>query len=360
MATKRDYYEVLDVPRDATEAEIKKSFRRLAFKYHPDRNHEAGAAEKFKELSEAYEVLSDADKRDAYDRYGHDGANGLFGRGFEDFGFGGMGDIFEAFFGGATTSARRAPQRGADLRFGLTISFEEAALGCEKEVNIPRIELCSACQGSGTKPGTQPSRCPDCDGAGQVRRVQRSVFGRFINTATCSQCRGTGQIITEPCPQCKGTGTEKHKRRIMVRIPAGVDGSSQIRLSGEGNAGVRGGSPGDLYVALSVQEHEFFTRDGYDVLLELPVNVAQAALGDEIEVPTLHGESKLKIPGGSQTGKIFRLKGKGISYLRGNGHGDQLVRLRVVTPDTLTKEQRQLFEKLAETLTSTKGKKDWR
>ena len=357
MAVKRDYYEVLGISRDASEVDIKKAFRRLAFQYHPDRNNEAGASAKFKELNEAYEVLSDSDKRDAYDRYGHAGDGGGIGRGFEDFGFGGLGDIFEAFFGGTATSTHRAPQRGADMHYNLDISFEEAALGCEKELYIARTEVCSMCQGSGARQGTRPTRCPTCDGAGQVRRVQRSVFGRFINTAPCSQCRGTGQIITEPCSQCKGSGTEKHKRSIMVKIPAGVDDSSQIRISGEGDVGVRGGPPGDIYVALSVREHEIFTRDGYNVLLELPINFVQAALGDEVEVPTLYGGSKFKVPAGSQTHKVFRLKDKGIPYLRGNGRGDQMVRLRVVTPDTLSKEQRQLFEKLAETLTQTKKKR---
>jgi len=357
MVVKRDYYEVLGVSRDASEEEIKKAFRRLAFKYHPDRNPEAGAAEKFKELNEAYEVLSDTGKREAYDRYGHDGAEGLFGRGFEDFGFGGLGDIFEAFFGGTTTATRRAPQRGADLHLRIVISFEEAALGCEKEINIVRTELCSTCHGSGSKPGTQPSKCPGCGGTGQVQRIQRSVFGRFINATTCSQCRGSGQIITEPCPECKGSGRRKHKRNIVVRIPPGVDNGSQVRLVGEGDAGVKGGSAGDIYVELSVREHEFFSRSSYDVLFELQINFAQAALGAEVEVPTLYGNSKLKFSSGSQTGKIFRLKGKGIPYLRGGGQGDQLVRLRVVTPESLSREQRKLFEELAATLEPDKKKK---
>ena len=274
------------------------------------------------------------------------------------FGFGGLGDIFEAFFGGAATAARHGQQRGADLHYSITISFKEAALGSEKEIGILRTELCGTCGGTGSKPGTKPSRCPTCDGAGQVRRVQRSVFGRFINTTTCNQCHGTGQIIAEPCPECRGSGRRKHKRNIVVRIPPGVDGGSQIRISGEGDAGVRGGSPGDIYVALSVRPHEFFERDGYDVLFELPINFVQAALGDEVDVPTLHGESTLKIPSGSQTDKVFRLKGKGIPYLRGGGQGDQLVRLCVVTPESLSKEQRQLFIKLAETIKPAKGKKN--
>ncbi len=352
MAVKRDYYEVLGVSRDATDEEVKKAFRKLAFKYHPDRNREDRAAEKFKEVNEAYEVLSDANKRAAYDRFGHGGADGFFGRGFEGFDFGGFGDIFEAFFGGAGTTTRQAPRRGADLRCKIAISFEEAALGCEKEIEITRTEVCSTCQGTGSKPGSQPSRCPGCDGTGQIRRVQRSLFGQFINTAVCSQCHGEGRIITDPCRECKGTGFQKRKRRISVRVPAGVDDGNGIRLSGEGDAGSRGGSPGNLYVVLSVTRHDFFSREGEDVIYELPVNFAQAALGAEVEVPTLYGETKLKIPSGSQTGKVFRLKDRGIPYLHGSGRGDQLVRLLVVTPESLTKEQRQMFEELAKSLGS--------
>jgi len=352
MPSKRDYYEVLSVGRNATDEEIKKAFRKLAFKYHPDRNHEDGAEEKFKEVNEAYEVLSDPDKRSAYDRFGHGGAEGLFGRGFEGFEFGGFGDIFEAFFGGTATAARQAPQRGADLRYGFTITFEEAAFGCEKEINISRTENCSLCQGTGCKPGAQPSRCPNCNGTGQIRRTQQSIFGRFTTTTICSRCQGEGRIITEPCPQCRGTGREKRQRSILVKIPAGVDDGSQIRLRGEGEAGTRGGPSGNLYVTLSVKQHKFFTRDGDDILYELPINFAQAALGTELEVPTLDGKAKLKVPAGSQTGEVFRLKNKGIPHLHRSGRGDQLVTLFVVTPDSLTKKQRQLLEELASSLGS--------
>lgn len=355
MVVKRDYYEVLGVSRDATEEEIKRAFRKLAFQYHPDRNREDGAEEKFKEVNEAYEVLSDADKRAAYDRFGHSGAEGFFGRGFEGFDFGGFGDIFEAFFGGTSTATRRAPKRGNDLRYRISISFEEAALGCEKEVEITRTEICSTCHGTRSKPGSQPSRCPTCDGTGQIRRVQRSLFGQFINTTICNQCHGEGRLITEPCPECKGAGIQKRKQRISVTVPPGVDDGNGIRLSGEGDAGSRGGSPGNLYVMLSVAKHEFFTRDGDDVIYELPVNFAQAALGDEVEVPTLYGKSQVKIPSGSQTGKVFRLKDKGIPHLHRGGRGDQLVRLRVVTPESLTKEQRRMFEELAKSLGPTRG-----
>ena len=355
MAIKRDYYEVLDVSRTATDEEIKRAFRKLAFKYHPDHNRNDGAEERFKEVNEAYEVLSDANKRAAYDHYGHEGTEGFFARGFEGFDFGGFGDIFDAFFGGMTYASRHAPQRGADLHYEITITLEEAAFGCEKEKNIKRTEICSLCHGIGAKPGSQPSRCPNCNGTGQVRRVQRSLFGRFINTTICGQCQGEGKIITEPCLQCRGTGREKHQRHISVKIPPGVEDGSQIRLSGEGEAGVRGGSSGNLYVTLSVLKHEFFTRDDDNVLYELPINFAQAALGAEVEVPTLYGKSKLNIPIGSQTGKVFRLKDKGIPHLHRGGRGDQLVRLFVVTPDSLTKQQRQLFQELAKTLDPVKG-----
>jgi len=347
---KRDYYEVLGVPRGAADAEIKRAFRKLAFQYHPDRNREDGAEEKFKEVNEAYEVLSDPEKRATYDRFGH-GGEGFFGQGFEGFGFEGVGSIFDAFFGGRTTTAtRQAPERGADLHCSITITLEEAASGVEKELNILRTEHCSLCQGIGSQPGSQPSRCPNCNGSGQVHRVQQSIFGRFTNIATCPQCHGEGRIITDPCPQCRGTGKERCQRSITVKIPAGVESGSRIRLSGEGDAGMRGGHPGNLYLNLSVKEHEFFMRDNDDILYELPINFAQAALGTEVEVPTLNGNVKFKIPAASQTGQVFKLKNKGIPHLHGRGQGNQLVKLLVVTPKSLTKRQRQLFEELAKDL----------
>ena len=357
MPAKQDYYGILGIDRNATDEAIKRAFRKLAFKYHPDHNHEDGTAEKFKEISEAYEVLSDPDKRAAYDHFGHGGTEGFFGRDFEGFDFGGFGDIFDAFFGGAATATRRAPRYGADLRYRITITFEEAALGCQKEVNISRSENCSLCQGTGSKPGSQPSRCPNCNGAGQVRRVQQSIFGRFTNIATCPQCHGEGKIITERCPQCRGTGKEKRQRRILVAIPAGVGDGTQIRLSGEGEAGERGGPPGNLYVTLSVEPHQFFTRDNDDVLYELPINFVQAALGTEVEIPSLDGKTKLKIPAGSQTGEVFRFKGKGIPHLRRSGRGDQLIILFVATPDSLTKRQRQLFQEMANDLGPARRRK---
>jgi len=356
MPIKRDYYEVLGIARNAVDEEIKRAFRKLAFKYHPDRNRDDGAEERFKEVNEAYEVLSDPDKRVAYDRFGHGGAEGFFGRGFEGFNFGGFGDIFDAFFGGATTATRQAPQRGADLHYRTTITFEETAFGCEKEINIVRTENCSQCQGTGCKPGSQPSRCPNCNGTGQVQRVHQSIFGRFTNVTTCSQCHGEGRIITEPCHQCRGSGKEKRQRSILVTIPAGVDDDIQIRLKGEGETGTRGGSSGDLYVILSVLPHQFFARDGDNVLYELPINFAQAALGAKVAVPTLDGEVELKIPAGCQTDKVFQLKNKGIPHLHRSGRGDQLVKLRLVTPEKLTEKQRQIFQELANSFGPAKSR----
>ncbi len=358
MPPKRDYYEVLGIDRNTSEDKIKKAFRKLAFKYHPDRNREDGAEAKFKELNEAFEVLSDPDKRAAYDRFGHGGSQELFGQGSNGFDFGGFGDIFNAFFGGRTTTAtRQAPQRGADLRHDITITFEEAAFGIEKEISISRIEKCSQCQGSGCQPDSQPSRCPSCNGSGQVRRVQQNIFGRFTNITTCPQCQGEGRIITEPCPQCRGVGREKRRHSTLVKIPAGVTDGSRIRLSGEGDAGVKSGPSGNLYLDLSVHQHKFFRRDGDHILYELAINFAQSALGGEVEVPTLYGNIKLKIPAGSQTGQVLRLKNKGVPHLQGRGSGDQLVKLLVVTPESLTKRQRQLFEELASTLDPAKGTK---
>ena len=354
MAEKRDYYEVLGVERNASDDDIKKAFRKLAFQYHPDHNREEGATEKFKEINEAYEVLSDPNKRAAYDRYGHNG-----GREFEGFDFG-LGDIFEAFFGGTTTGTRQAPEKGAPLQYSMTITLKEAAFGVEKEIPVTRIEYCTECQGTGAKPGTQPTRCPTCNGAGQVRRTQTSVFGRFTNITTCPQCRGEGRIITEPCPRCRGTGRERKQRTVQVKIPAGISSGIQMRVRGEGNAGTRGGPAGDLFVNIEVEEDAVFKRDGDDILYGLSINVAQAALGTEVDVPTLDGETRLKVPPGTQSGSAFRLKGRGIQHLNEHSRGDEMVTVDVVTPESLTKEQRQLFEKLAESLGTVKGKKNGR
>ena len=355
MAVKRDYYEVLGVSRNASTEEIKKAFRKLAFQCHPDHNHDDGAEGRFKEVNEAYQVLADGEKRAAYDRFGHAGIDGFSGSGFEGFGFSGVGSIFEDFydfFSGATGTTRQRQRRGSDLQHKITITFEEAALGCKKDIKINRIERCSQCQGSGAKPGSQPSKCPTCNGSGRISRVQQGFFGRFTNVATCSHCMGEGMVITEPCSRCRGTGREKKEHEIKLEIPAGVDDNNGIRLSGQGDIGERGGPPGDIYIAINVLPHELFHRDGYDILYEMPVNFAQAALGTEVEVPTLYGKEKLKVPAGSQAGKVFQLKGKGIPILRHNGKGNQLVKLLLVTPQKLNKQQRRLFQELAESLSS--------
>ncbi len=350
--TKRDYYEVLGVARGVSEEELKRAFRKLARQYHPDVNKSPEAESRFKEIGEAYDVLSDPEKRRIYDQFGHAGLNSQGYGGFQGFeGFGSFADIFEqfdSFFGGAARAgSRRGPQRGADLRYDLEISFEEAAFGTEKTLDIPRQETCETCHGSGAAPNTQPQTCPQCNGTGEVRRVQQSVFGQFVNVTACSRCQGEGKIITTPCPECRGQGRVRKMRKLTVKIPAGVDNGQQIRLSGEGESGPKGGPPGNLYVVLEVRPHRIFKREGSDVFLELPISFAQAALGDEIEVPTIDGSEMLVVPGGTQTGKTFRLREKGIPHLRGMGRGDQYVTVRVSTPTQLSSRERQLFEELA-------------
>jgi len=349
--TKRDYYEVLGVPRNASEEQVKKAFRRLAMQYHPDRNKEDDAEAKFKEIGEAYEVLSDPEKRGAYDRFGHAGLQGLdFGRPFEGFDFGGFGDIFDAFFGGTTTGGRaRQAERGADRRVDMEIDFQEAAFGAEREIEVERIERCGRCGGPGSEPGSQVARCPTCEGAGQVRRVSRSFFGQFVNVATCSQCRGQGRIITDPCKDCRGSGRERKRRSLLVKFPAGISDGARMRLSGEGDAGMNGGGPGHLYVNIGVRPHPFFQRDEDDLIYDLPMNPAQAALGFEAEIPTLESKSvDLRIPPGTQNGRVFVIKGKGVARLHAGGRGDLLVRAGVVIPTDLSDEQRELLRRLAD------------
>jgi molecular chaperone DnaJ len=359
--TKRDYYDVLGVSRNASTEEIKKAFRKLAMQYHPDRNAADGAEQRFKEIGEAYEVLSDPAKRSAYDRFGHSGLSGFdFGRGFEGVDFGGFGDIFEAFFGGSSTGRRtREAQRGGDRRADIEIELEDAAFGCEREIEVERIERCVRCGGAGSEPGTQPARCPSCEGAGQVRRVSRNFFGQFVNVATCSQCRGEGRIVTTPCSDCHGSGKERKKRRLTVKIPAGVDDGSRMRLSGEGDAGVNGGPPGHLYVYISVAPHPYFRREGDDLIYDLPMNPAQAALGFEAEAPTIDGEQvTVRVPPGTQSGRIFAVKGRGVSRLHESGRGDLKVRANVMIPTDLTDEQRELLRRLAETFGTPVGSGD--
>jgi molecular chaperone DnaJ len=347
MSAKRDYYDVLGVNREATPEEIKKSFRRLAREFHPDVNKNDDAEAKFKEVNEAYEVLSDPEKRAAYDRYGHAGPQAGFG-GFTDFGF---DDIFESFFGGMRGgTARKGPSRGADLRFDLTIEFVEAIFGVEKEILVTRNEVCPQCHGSGAEPGTQPIRCPQCNGTGEVRRQQQTFLGSFVQVTTCPRCNGEREIITTPCTRCRGKKVIQVERTIAVRIPPGVDEGTRIRLASEGEPGVRGGPPGNLYVVLHVKPHAHFRREDTNILLELDINVAQAALGDKLQVPTLDGPEDLLIPAGTQTGEVFRLRGKGVPYLRKNGRGDELVMVPVLTPSKLTKRQKELLTELSRTL----------
>lgn len=355
--TKTDYYEVLGVSRDADGVEIKKAFRRLAMEYHPDRNNEPGAEARFKEVSEAYEVLSDVDKRSTYDRFGHAGLNGTdFGRGFDGADMSGFGDIFDAFFGGAQTRRAREAQRGGDRRVDVTISFEEAAFGTEREIEVERIERCARCAGNGSEPGAQLIRCGACEGSGQTRRVSKSFFGQFVNIATCSACRGEGRIVTDPCKECRGQGRERKIRHHMASIPAGVSDGTRMRISGEGDVGVNGGGPGHLYVYISVEQHAFFEREEEHLIYELQMNPAQAALGFEAEIPTLDGEpSTLKIPAGTQSGRVFSLKGKGIPRLHAGSRGDLRVLASVLTPTDLTDEQRDLMKQLAESLGTPVG-----
>lgn len=354
MASKRDYYEVLGVPKGANQEDIKRAFRKLAMQYHPDRNKDTGAEARFKEIGEAYEVLSDPEKRQAYDRFGHSGLQGVeFGRPFEGFDFGGFGDIFDAFFGGGAGGGGRQPQRGNDHKVTLELTFEEAAFGSEKEVEIQRGEVCNRCGGIGAEPGSQRTKCPTCGGSGEVRRAQRSFFGQFINVATCSQCRGEGSIINNPCRDCRGAGRERRARKLLVTIPAGVDDGSQMRLSGEGDAGANGGPAGNLYVVLQVKPHPYFLREEYDLVYDLELNIAQAALGTDVPIPTLEEKTQsLRIPSGTQSGDVFRIKSKGIQHLRTGGRGDLLVRANVVIPEELSDEQRELLEELARTFES--------
>ncbi|MGW8318126.1 MAG: molecular chaperone DnaJ [Candidatus Promineifilaceae bacterium] len=352
MASKRDYYEVLEVDRNASKEELKRAYRRLARKFHPDVNHDDSADERFKEINEAYEVLSNDSTRAAYDRFGHAGVQGAGGAGFNDFaGFGGVADIFEEFFGGFGGRRRRTgPRRGADLRYDLTISFDEAVFGADKEIQVTRPEVCPHCFGSGAEPGTNPEVCNNCNGTGEVRRMRQSFLGSFVNVTACPVCNGTGETIPHLCSVCNGQKQVRQTRVLNVKVPPGVDNDTQIRLTSEGAPGIDGGPPGNLYVVLHVNKHEFFQRRADDILLELEINIAQAALGDEITVPTVDGDEKLSIPPGTQSGSVFRMAGRGVPHLRRSGRGDQLVITHVTVPKRLTAEQKKLFTELASTL----------
>jgi molecular chaperone DnaJ len=345
MTTRRDYYEILGVGTNASEDEIKKSYRKLAMQYHPDRNPgNKEAEEKFKEAAEAYEVLNDPEKRDIYSRYGHEGLNGAGYRGFSGFEdiFSSFGDIFGDVFGFKTGHSRnrRGTRAGADLRYDLRISFMDAALGTATEISLNKLTLCTSCRGSGCAPGTSPQICSLCQGRGQV--TQSSGF--FSISSTCPQCRGQGGVITAPCPECSGGGKVSVEKTVQLKIPAGVETGSRLRLRGEGEEGEQGGPNGDLYVFLEVEKHEVFERNGDDIYCRVPITFFQAALGGTAEAPTLTGVEKLKIPRGTQTGRIFRLKGKGIPHLRGYGRGDHLIETVVTIPTNLTKKQEELLK----------------
>jgi molecular chaperone DnaJ len=354
----RDYYDVLGVARGASEQEIKSAYRKLAFKFHPDRNPGSKDAEdKFKEAAEAYAILADAEKRSLYDRFGHAGVRGAGAGGFDPSVFtgfedilGGLGDMFgfgDMFGGGGR---RRGSQRGADLRYDLEITFEEAARGTETTVQIPRQEACDTCKGTGGAEGSKPTPCPQCQGRGQIRIQQ----GPFMLARTCGYCRGTGSIISRPCSTCRGAGRVEKERKLTVRVPAGIATGQRLRLTGEGEAGPSGGAAGDLYVVVHVQEHEFFQREGNDLFCEIPVSFPTIALGGEITIPTLDGTQTLKVPEGTHTGTTFRLRGKGMPDVSGRARGDLLVTVRVVTPAKLTKDQKKLLQQLAATLPAEK------
>ena len=359
MSTKRDYYDVLGVDKSADATAIKKAYRKLAMKYHPDKNPgDKEAEEKFKEINEAYEVLSDETKRRNYDQFGQEGVNGQgFGGagGFGGQGFGGFDDIFGDIFGdmfgggfsGGSRQRRRGPERGADIKQRVNISFEEAAFGKKVQVKINRSEECDQCHGSGAKPGTSKKTCPTCHGSGQVQSVQRTPFGNIASTRTCSTCNGEGEVIDSPCSKCHGKGSIRKTKTIEVDIPAGIDNGQMIKLGGQGELGTRGGPRGDLYIEVNVQSHPLFTRDGYDVYLEMPITFAQATLGDKIQVPTLDGKVEYEVPEGTQTGTVFRLKGKGIPKLKSNVRGDQYVKVTVEIPKKLNEKQKELVREFA-------------
>ena len=356
---KRDYYEVLGVSRDASENDLKSAFRNLARKYHPDVSDAPDAEEKFKEINEAYGVLSDADKRAAYDRFGHQGVRGPNGGpGFETVDFSDFADIFGDMFGfggfggRSRAASRTAPRRGADLQYQVVISFIEAVFGAEKEIEVTKDEKCATCNGDGAKPGTSPRTCPECQGRGEVRQTRQTLLGSMVQVTTCPVCGGRGKVIEDHCPTCSGRGKVRKTRRKKVTIPAGVDDGTRIRLAGEGQPGEFNGPAGDLYLLVRVRPHKYFRRRDDDILLDLNINVAQATLGAEVQVPTVDGDVKLKIPSGTQPGKIIRMRGKGVPHLRRDTRGDQLVIVNVTIPKTLNQEERELFEQLAEKMDS--------
>ena len=358
----QDYYSILGVARNASDEDIRKAFRRKAMEYHPDRNKNADAEEKFKEINEAYQVLSDSKRRSQYDRFGKAGVGAgtqAGGSPFEGFDvFGGFGDIFDSFFGDSTARAARQPRRGGDIQQHVTLTFEESIFGGEREIEIQRLELCHHCSGAGNEPGTSVDTCSTCRGSGQVRRSQRSVFGQFTQVVGCSTCMARGTVISTPCSSCKAAGRERKKRKIEVRIPAGVESGMQVRLSGEGDVGTDGGGTGNLYVAVSVQEHSFFQRDGTDIIYTLPLNVAEAALGVEKVIPTIDGfDEEFKVPQGTQPGTVFNIRGKGVPHLNSNRRGNLRILADVRVPGSLNTHQRELLEELASSFNGDKPPK---
>lgn len=354
---KRDYYEVLGQEKDASKEDIKKAYRKLALKYHPDKNKEAGAEEKFKEISEAYGVLSDDNKRQQYDRFGHSGIDSQFTQedifrdiNFEDI-FGGSGfgfgadSIFDMFFGGSRGRGR-GPQRGYDLRFDMEINLEEAAEGVEKKVTFKKNEICDTCKGTGAKPGSNPETCSTCGGKGQVAYAQRTPFGQFTSVSDCQTCGGEGKIISEKCESCHGMKKVQKSKKLNVKIPPGVDNGSRLRVAGEGEPGERGSPPGDLYIVIHIKPHKIFERHGEDLYMEAPISFSHAALGGEIQIPTLKGKTKVNIPSGTQTGTIFRLKGKGMPSLHGSYKGNLHVKVTIKTPTKLSSRQKELYREL--------------
>ena len=373
MAEKRDYYEVLGVQKTATEDEIKKAYRKMAKKYHPDLHPgDAEAEAMFKEINESYEVLSDPDKRAKYDQFGHaafdpnagfggGGGFGGFGGGMDPFGDIGdiLGSMFGGGFGGFGGGARQqnGPRKGENVRVNLTIDFEEAVFGCKKEIPVNMIEACEDCHGSGCAPGTAPETCPECGGRGTVVKTERTIFGMTQTSSQCPRCKGRGKIIHTPCPSCRGNGRVRKQKKVSVSIPAGIDNGQTISLRGLGNDGINGGAPGDLLVTVTVRAHALFERDGSSILLDLPISYAQAVLGAEVTIPTLTGKVNLNIPEGTETGTVFRLKGKGVPYMRGNGNGDQFVTVTIETPKNLNAAQKDALRKFAEAMDEPVGKK---
>jgi molecular chaperone DnaJ len=353
MAVKRDYYDILGVTRDASDEDIKRAFRRAAQKHHPDVDTSDGAEQRFKELNEAYRVLSDRQRRSAYDMFGHAGVDGASAGGFEGGfggGFGPFGDIFDAFFGGspAGTRQRRRVVAGADLRYDLTIEFSEAVFGTTRKISFPTLVGCTVCDGTGGEPGTEPETCPECNGTGERRRVSQTILGQMVNITACPRCRGEGKIIATPCHNCQGDGRVREQRTLQVTVPAGIDSGQRIAIEGQGEAGPRGGPAGDLYVAVAVRDHADLLRRGTELYYELPVTFPQAALGASLEVPTVDGAETVDIPAGTQSGTEIRLRGRGVPRLRGMGRGDQHVIVTVVVPAKVSRKERDLLQQLGE------------